>query len=806
MVSRRRFIGYGFGSLVGLHLDSGSLFGDTGVWSPLLLGQADSELERRREYLALLQRVLRPSAPPGEGREGRINGSADSWEEWVEQSGELPPDFSQMPSQPLLPDPLQDLTGLKGGPIETLQDWDRQKAWIREEYQKWVIGRLPPAPDNLEAEIIETRPHGEATIHEVVLRFGPEMQGTLRIDIHVPKGRGPFPAFVTPQNRGTDWVRIPFRRGYVVCIVKAADPIRHQGDDSDAWIELYPDYDFSGLARWAWAVMRAVDHLVTLPYVNSDQIATGGNSRYAKSTLIAAAFDERIGAALPSRGNCGCGIPWRFATGMFVNESLEELTRLNRFWFHPRLRFFTGREDRLPVDQNLLVSLVAPRGLLLSHAFTEHQGNPWAIERSYRSAKRVYEFLGAGEKLGLIQRPGEHTVAGPVLEFYMDFCDGIFGRAPLREHHDLINGFEFQQWEDAQERSASSIPAPPLQRRSWLQDLESGVPWATIKTRSRRRIQWLLGETPPALRRPLDNWVNFRSGTSRRRSIVYPRTLFQRPIRSRVMGVATLNFGDRLQGDLYLASKREDGFPKWYRDLPTVIWLHPYAYAIGYSRYSQWAFEQLTARRFGVIGLDLIGSGTRVEAIKGFYDRYPDHSLLGRMVTDLRALITAIHGLREVKNDSIYVVGSGLGAKAALFHAAMDDRVRGVAAVSGFGSLRDPDASESTEGLSHYTDLHGLLPRLARYEDRPEDIPVDYDEVLAMIAPRPTLVIAPEQDRYHRVDSVRALVDRSRSAFAFHKVPEKLTLETPEGFNGFETERDRQLRVFDWLLEQEGRE
>lgn len=800
-LTRRSFLQHGFGAFVGA-----SLGGNPGatlrpIFEFPFQSQEDQALDRRREYLATLLRVFPKTEPEPEGREGRISSTAASWEDWIQESGELPPDFSLMQSSPFLPDPLVDHAGGGDGQIETLDQWNRQKAWIREEFQKWILGRFPPPPDEMEVEITGVRPFGEAELHEVIVRFGPQMRGHLRLDVIVPPGKGPFPAFVTCHVDTSAWVRVPLRRGYVVCVFKAADPVRHEVDDSDAWIELYPEYDFSGMGRWAWAGMRAVDYLLTLPYINPEQIATGGNSRYAKSTLISAAYDDRIKAVLPSRGNCGCGIPWRFASGLFVNESLEEVTRLHRHWFHPRLRFFAGREDRLPVDQHMLVSLVAPRGLLLSHAYTEHQGNPWAIEQSYRAAKKVYQFLGAEENLGLLQRPGEHTVVASVVELYMDFCDGVFGRRPFLPPNDIVNGFTYQGWQEVQESNGLDIRTPPLQNRSWVTEAGSGLPWNVVRARIRRRIDWVLGEPPPEPQGRIDERVTYRASSTAQRSTTYPRTLFDRPARSESMGVASVNYGDELRADLYYSSRSEDGEPRWEEALPTVIWLHPYAYAMGYHRYEGQAFERLTRFGFNVIGVDLIGFGTRVEEIKGFYDRFPGHSLLGRMVLDLKALLTAIGGLEEVLQSHIYVVGSGLGAKAALFHAALDERVRGVAAVSGFSSLRRLQSDLTTEGIRHYSDLHGILPRLGRFVNPGTEVPVDYDEVLALIAPRPTLVIAPTLDRYHPVDSVEEIVGRGRAAFEIYGKGSALELETPEGFAGFETEWDREVRVIDWLRE-----
>ena len=63
-------------------------------------------------------------------------------------------------------------------------------------------------------------------------------------------------------------------------------------------------------------------------------------------------------------------------------------------WFHPRLRFFAGREDKLPVDQNMLMAAIAPRGLMMYAGYAESAGNPLGFEQAYRSVRSVYRFLG----------------------------------------------------------------------------------------------------------------------------------------------------------------------------------------------------------------------------------------------------------------------------------------------------------------------------------------------------------------------------------------------------------------------------
>ena len=122
--------------------------------------------------------------------------------------------------------------------------------------------------------------------------------------------------------------------------------------------------------------MRAVDYLYTLPEVDKQKIGITGHSRNGKQALLAAAFDERIAAVVPSSGNTGECDPWRYTTDMFANESIEQITGAFPHWFHPRLRFFAGREHKLPVDQNMLMALVAPRGLMMYSGYAESEGGP----------------------------------------------------------------------------------------------------------------------------------------------------------------------------------------------------------------------------------------------------------------------------------------------------------------------------------------------------------------------------------------------------------------------------------------------
>lgn len=386
--------------------------------SVIVIAAAQDSVSRRKQTLSELQSLLAPSNTKATAR---INAVDRTWNDWISRSRELPPDFDTLPSEPFLPDPLEG--------VRNRTDWEKRKAAIRPQLQHWLIGRLPPAPTNLRAVVLQEKKEGDVRVRDVRLEFGPDHRASLRVQLNLPPGNGPFPVFLTNHARTRPWVAPAVRRGYIGCIYFATDPIYGSPDDSDGYIEVYPDYDFSALARWAWAGMRAVDYLHSLPEVDKTKIGIAGHSRNGKQALIAAAFDERITAAVPSSGNTGEGDPWRYTTDPFANESIEQITSGFPGWFHPRLRFFAGREHKLPIDQNSMMALVAPRGLLMMSAYSEAQGNSFGFEQAFRSVQTVYRFLGADRNLGLLLRPGEHATTAEDIEQYVGFFDSVSDEA-----------------------------------------------------------------------------------------------------------------------------------------------------------------------------------------------------------------------------------------------------------------------------------------------------------------------------------------------------------------------------------------
>jgi pimeloyl-ACP methyl ester carboxylesterase len=207
------------------------------------------------------------------------------------------------------------------------------------------------------------------------------------------------------------------------------------------------------------------------------------------------------------------------------------------------------------------------------------------------------------------------------------------------------------------------------------------------------------------------------------------------------------------------------------------------------------SLDSLVKRGFVVVAFDQIGFGSRAQEATRFYERYPQWSLMGKMVSDTRAVVDAVSVLEEVDARQIFLFGYALGAKVGLLTAALDERVRGLVAVSGVDALRLD--RPHTEGLRHYSHLHGLLPKLGFFVGQESRAPFDYDEVLALAAPKRILVIAPELDRFAPVDDVRQEVAAARAVYQALGHDGALELRTPRDFNRFP--RQLQEEAFDYL-------
>lgn len=733
--------------------------------------------------------------PPDVVERGRLSFLDETFQDWVKRTGELPPDFSKMPSIPFLPNPLIIDEGGKNTPVTSREEFNTQREWIKQQLQHYITGTFPPPPDNLEAEILEERKDGDVTVQTIKLTFGPDQKATLTLELMIPAGKGPFPVFLTNWNH-REWAYIAVRRGYIGCLYAGADT----KDDTEEYSEIWANqYDFTRLMRRAYGASRAVDYLYTLPYVDKDKIGITGHSRNGKTSLWAAAFDERIGACIPSSGGTGAEVPWRYTAHKYDVEDISLLSHAQPSWLHPRLRFFIGREHKLPVDQNFFMSLIAPRGLMLSTAITESASNIFGIEQAYHSAKETFRFLNAEENIAIASRNGLHGVNAHDIEVYVDFFDFVFGRTDRAPANRLFHNYSFDSWKSSTGQQVNPLDYKLATFRADKYATNSKA-WEKEKESIKENIKWLLGEQPIGVTNPGPRQLG-KGGIGEQRF----GSFLIRPHETNSMKIMAITpysgFGDNLFGYLYYPVNESN--QPINKNIPVVIYLHEYDYSKGFStmRFDheiQTFFQHLTELGYGVFAFDMIGFGNRLEEGYHFYDRYPEWSKMGKMITDTKAAVDAMYNLDFVDNSRILLSGYSLGGTVALLSAALDERVAGVVSVAGFTPMRTNTLDRGTEGIKAYSHLHGLIPKLGFFaEGNERRIPVDFDEIIATIAPRPVLLIAPERDKDAHIADIRNSVEQVEEIYEHYNVKENIELFTPNDYSRFSTVSRN--KIYDWL-------
>lgn len=753
--------------------------------------QGDSA--RRKAALAVILSQL----PADYTRNGPVSYYDQTFADWLKRTGELPPDFDKMPSIPFLPDPMTPEVKGESGKITTETQWKKKRAWLKDQIRYYLSGTFPGQPDNLTSEILKEETDGQVLLQKVLLRFGPNRDAELTVEMMIPPGKGPFPVFMTQWNH-REWAQIAVRRGYAACVLATADA----KDDTEEYSRIWAgQYDFSRLMRRAYGSFVAVDYLYTLPFIDKKKIGIAGHSRNGKLSLLAGAFDERITAVVTSSGGSGAEIPWRYATRPYVVEDIALLTSAQPAWFHPRLRFFIGNEHKLPVDQNSYMALIAPRGLMLSTSATESASNPWGAEQAFKSAQQVYRFLGAEDQLAIRFRDGFHGTSARDIEDYIDFFDYVFKRNGPKPENRLLYNYSFETWRTRSGEKIDPQKWPKGDLDGILvtdkgKDIRTVKDWEVKREEIRKNIRWMTGEEPAGVSNSGPGIMNNTGPGEDNFGSFLPR-----PVETASMGVMKItpyqSFGDYLYGNLYYP---KDKIKKGQSiKLPAIIYLHPYDYSKGFSTIDhqyglQSFFENLTSQGYAVFAFDMPGFGNRAGEGTRFYGRYPQWSKMGKMITDVKSAVDALENLEIIDKNKIYTAGYALGATVGLYATALDERIAGTVAVAGFTPMRT--TTSGREGVRAFSDLHGLLPRLGFFAGHETHIPFDFHEVLAAIAPRPLLIISPKYDPNAVIPDIAKAVQQASRVYKLYPNAAGIEHMVPESENRFSDEI--QAAIFHW--------
>lgn len=435
-----------------------------------------------------------------------------------------------------LPDPL---VLQNGKPVRDAKTWfSKRRPQIVKLYEEDQYGRSPGRPKDMSFDVFDkgtTALDGKAIRKQVTIYFSKDKSGPkMDLLVYVPAASAaahkPVPlllniSFTANSNTVDDpgvkpgevWnpklhKRVPAVKGRgfghlnVLPLLDAGfgvatfyygdvDPDDPQGFPygiralymKPGQTERAPDA-WGSIAAWAWGMSRAMDYLETDKDVDAKRVAITGISRLGKTVMWAGAHDTRFAMVLAScSGEGGAALSRRD-----YGETIAHLTAPTRYPYQFARNYakYAQHVDQLPVDANMLVSLIAPRPLLLQTGDKDYWSDPKGEFLAEVAAGPVYKLLGK-DGLDTDQWPPAGVPILHDLGYYMH--DGGHGMVPS----DWNIYLEFMKMHLKPEPLAQTQPAaittdPPLSDRLHAQEARLHLP---VPANPNLPTLWLVGDS-----------------------------------------------------------------------------------------------------------------------------------------------------------------------------------------------------------------------------------------------------------------------------------------------------------------------
>jgi predicted dienelactone hydrolase len=232
---------------------------------------------------------------------------------------------------------------------------------------------------------------------------------------------------------------------------------------------------------------------------------------------------------------------------------------------------------------------------------------------------------------------------------------------------------------------------------------------------------------------------------------------------------------------------------------PAILALHPTEMELGHR-----VVVEPMRKNYRAYGRDLVQRGYVVlaPAYPLMANYQPDLQALGYRSGTMKAIWDNVRGLDlletlpYVDKKKFGAIGHSLGGHNSIYTAIFEPRLRVVVTSCGFDSYQDYKGGDIT-GWTSERYMRGL----AAYKTRLREVPFDFYEMLAALAPRQVFINAPLRDANFNWQSVDRTVAAASAIYRLEGAPQSLIVEHPDCEHDFPPEiREKAYKLIDEVL------